>query len=163
MSGRKQAESIHHHKYDLLHGRRSENGLFWECVYCGDPATVKDHCPPISRVDDYKSLGLKRESYFLVSSCEHCNGILSDSLQESIFKRIEEAKDLLEKKFKKSLSVPEWDEDEIQELGKNLRSKVRAQLRKASKARRRIDYYAGYEAIQDFIDIPQQEEQQEAS
>lgn len=137
--------------YQLVNGRRAKNNLYWECVYCGEPATERDHVPPLTRFYDYEALGFKRNFYMLVPCCGRCNSLLSNSLQDDILKRVEHLKNLLAKKNKKRLKAPEWDFEECRDLGPNLRSYVTTEDRKAQKIRNAIEYYHGYEALQDWL------------
>ncbi len=143
MQNRKRAEGRHSHLYTNLNPPHL--GRFHECFYCGEIATCRDHIPPISRVDDYRSLGMLHEVYVKVPCCSECNAALSDSLQETVVGRIEFCKDLLAKKYRKHLgsSQAEWEEDEVKELGPRLRSKVRSHMNRRKYAEDRVNYYDG--------------------
>jgi 5-methylcytosine-specific restriction endonuclease McrA len=122
------------------------------CVYCGQPADTLDHCPPLSRIDDYESLGLRRELYLTVPSCRHCNALAADSLQDNIFERIDYVKDRLSNKLKKYLKKIEWDDEEIEELGPSLASAVLANNKKTELAISRVEYYGGFDVVMDWIE-----------
>jgi len=124
------------------------NGSYWECFYCGMPADSRDHCPPVSRISDYEALGLLNERYLLVRCCRSCNNLLGATLQESLLDRAEELKDILTEKHRAALKAPDWDEEELMELGPRLRSSVRASIRKKNQIQRRIEYYT---AIDDYL------------
>lgn len=151
MKNRKNNLKLHEEKYRLVNAVRSKNNLFWECVYCGQPATERDHVPPITRVCDYLSLGLKNNTFIKVPSCNSCNVILSDSLQEDIFQRIEELKNHLIRKNKKHFYAKEWLEEDKKELGKNLKSFVNAKLHKEKLIKSRVEYYEGYDKLLDIL------------
>ena len=151
-NSRKEHLSKFSDRYKLINGERSENNLYWLCIYCGEPATCRDHVPPITRVCDYESYGLKKEYYLLAPSCQSCNSILASSLQETILARIEYVKDKLKSKFKKHLDSYEWSEEEISELGKNLRSKIVTENKRSQLARRRVEYYGGFDVLLDELD-----------
>jgi len=142
---RKKAASQYDHLYARVNGERAN--LYWKCVYCGRPADTIDHCPPISRVDDYRALGLKREIYLKVPSCAPCNRILGDSLQETFIDRAEHLKDKISRKYARHLRVAEWDEDEMEELGPNLRGSVAAANRRRDSYSSMIDYYEGIDEV----------------
>ena len=122
------------------------------CVYCGDPATGRDHVPPLTQVEEYRRLGLEKEAYLLVPCCKSCNSFGGNNLQASIFERIEFIKDRISRKFARYLKQTEWDEEEIEELGHNLASKVREGTVKRRMAIARIEYYGGYDYLMDEID-----------
>lgn len=113
------------------------------CVYCGDPADSVDHVPPSSRVSDYQALGLEKEEYLLVKACRSCNKLLSDSLQDSIISRIDELKRRL-KKRKAYWTADDWSEEDLEELGPNLRSLIGASVNKQCNQKRRYEYKGGY-------------------
>lgn len=146
MSTRKQAEARYSGIYKLAPAERSEFG--WPvCVYCGDPADSIDHVPPISRVDDYRALGMRYEEYLLVKSCMDCNSILKDDLHRDIFERIEVLKYRLKRKIKKDDYALQWSDEDVKRLGRGLRSKVVSAMKKIESTQRRIDYQGGYKVI----------------
>lgn len=83
------------------------------CFYCGESADTVDHVPPVSRYYDYIGLYDKHPA-ITVPSCMECNLLLSDSLQEDIYGRFDEAKKRLTVKLKKYLKYASiWDENEL--------------------------------------------------
>ena len=138
-------------RYTLAPSQRSKNNLYWLCAYCGQPAETRDHVPPISRVDDYMAYNLKVEIYIKVPCCKQCNSWLSDSLQESFQRRFIYAKEIMERKWKSKLKPIDWSENEILELGKNLRSKIVSEINKSSKFIERHEYYEGADIVCDWI------------
>lgn len=148
---RKRKGSESQELYRLIQGER---GPFYPlCVYCGAPATCRDHVPPLSRIDDYRALRLRRELFLLVPSCDNCNLLLGSTLQTNIFERIEYLKDILSRKHKKKLDRAEWDDDEVLELGRYLRSFVAVETAKDLNTRKRIEYYGGADAIADLLRV----------
>jgi hypothetical protein len=135
-----------------VNGERHPELNFPLCVYCGDPACSKDHVPPISRVDDYLSLGLRREVFIKVPSCLSCNKMLGDSLQDNFLDRVEVLKGKMFVKWCKMIGWVEWDDDELEELGVNLRSHVVVSLDKQYHVIKRYEYYSGVDIILDMID-----------
>ena len=148
---RKQSKAIYADRYTILNGERSDTNLFWICVYCGMPADTRDHAPPLSRVSDYESFNLEQEFYLLVPCCSSCNSILGDSLQETILQRIEHLKDRLSSRYAKRIKAQEWDDSEVLELGRNLRSWVAVSSAKDLKIKHRVEYYGGYDSIADQL------------
>lgn len=130
-----------------------ERGRFYNlCTYCGDPADTRDHVPPISRVSDYEAFGLRREVYIKVPCCRECNSLAGDTLQDNILERAEFIKGKLARKYLHRVSLVEWDEDELDELGPILRTKVVSGRKMAKRAQDRVNYYAGIDAVMAQID-----------
>lgn len=131
--------------YSTAPSERSEMG--WPlCVYCGSPAETVDHVPPVSRIHDYRALRTN-ESYLRLKCCEPCNTMLGDSLQGDVLERIDVAKRLLRKKLGRKDVGYLWTEEDLNGLGKNLRSAVGASMRKAQILIGRIEYRGGLRAI----------------
>lgn len=146
MSQRETLHKKYHQLYRLAPSERSEHG--WPlCVYCGQPADTMDHVPPLSRVDDYRAMGVAWEAFLLVKACRPCNLALGDSLQRDVLERIQVLKDLLSKGGRREFVRDLWDEDEVNELGKNLRSLVGSKLRKEQAMLERIEYRGGLRAL----------------
>lgn len=124
----------------------AHTGYWHECFYCGEPADTVDHYPPVSRVHDYRALGNRFETYVTVSCCRECNTYLGNTLQDTLLERAEHAKDILEKKLRKDLNMPEWFDDEIEQLGSMMKKFMAAAKRRYERARKRIDYYDGVNA-----------------
>ncbi len=91
------------------------------CFYCGEHAVQKEHVVP--QVTLYPS--------GIVPSCQECNLLAGAALHTNVLDKLMFIKDLRLKRYRKLLEMPEWSWDEIQDLGKNLRSLVVA----AQKAR----------------------------
>ena len=146
---RKKLLEQYHSRYRILN---AERGPFYNlCIYCGLPATCRDHVPPLSRVSDYESLGLKREMYLLVPSCTQCNHLLGNSLQDTLIDRVEYLKDKLSRRFVKKLQAQDWDDDELLELGPTLRSYVAVETAKDIAVKKRIEYYLGIDSVMDEL------------
>ena len=88
--------------------------MLFTCYYCGEPASDKDHVPPVSRFHDYYAL-YDRHEPLLIPSCSECNSLLSDSLQPDIYKRAITCKIKLTQKLGKYVRYGEiWDEDSVE-------------------------------------------------
>ena len=141
------AESVHDHKYHLVNGERGP--FSWLCVYCGMPADTKEHYPPISRVSDYESLG--GVIFIKFPCCSHCNSIAGSYLDDTILARIERVKDRMQQKWNKRFKAEEWDDEEFEELGRNLQSYVSTETAKDLKLKNKIEYYVGIDTLIDQI------------
>lgn len=100
-----------------------ENGL--RCFYCGDLADTKDHVEPHACGDPRAARWLGRDT---VSACRECNGLLRDVFPTDFVRRIDYLAGRLVKKYQLDRPVPEWDDDEIAELGPKLRQAVRGKV-----------------------------------
>lgn len=131
--------------YDTAPCERSEFG--WPlCVYCGEPADCVDHVPPLSRVYDFRTLQVP-EKYFRVKCCTACNNMLGNTLQSDLLERIDVAKGMLRKRLGKRDVSYLWVEEDLDDLGPNLRSHIGSNMRKTESLVRRIDYRGGLRAI----------------
>jgi 5-methylcytosine-specific restriction endonuclease McrA len=83
------------------------------CVYCGEPATDREHVIP-------RSLG----GFWTVPACKDCNALAGASLQPSLADRRRHIAAKLRRKYAKVLRMPEWDREELDELGAGLRTAV---------------------------------------
>lgn len=82
------------------------------CVYCGCKGEVEDHALPYS----LRNQPWARERV-TVPSCKECNGMLSNSFQETLVERIAEAKERLRYRYSKVLAMPNWSTGELIDLG----------------------------------------------
>lgn len=72
------------------------------CFYCGEVAGSLDHVVPLSRVDELSAqeMYLRAElDRLTVPSCQQCNSILQDTLQESLADRFAHLKRVLERRL----------------------------------------------------------------
>jgi hypothetical protein len=95
------------------------------CEYCGMPADTVDHIPPRSVRQFICDSGLQgRFPFKIVSSCRECNTLLIDRDLWTLRERIEFIKKELRRRYRKHLSVADWTDNEISELGFNLQKAV---------------------------------------
>lgn len=109
------------------------------CIYCGDIGSEWDHVPPKCKRHLYPS-----STYKLVESCFDCNRMLKGNDLPTIELR----KEFLIKKYKikygKILRIPEWSNEELLNLGMNLRIKVIESLVKRSMILKRLLFLQGH-------------------
>lgn len=92
------------------------------CYYCGQLATTIDHVPPQSARIELHSLGLTTKfPFFEVGACKECNSALGARGIWTLAGRKRYIKAFLQKKYKKYLRIPDWDEAALKELGDTLR------------------------------------------
>ena len=106
------------------------------CTYCGEPAEVRDHAYPASRVPELCPEGMR----LLVPSCDECNGLLGDSMHETLSDRRAAAQRLLGGRYRKVLAQPDWSDDELAELVGDLRTHVIGMQAAKFKAIRRVTF-----------------------
>lgn len=99
------------------------------CTYCGVPSTDKEHVTPISWIEnamEMKQMGININvpKEVIVPSCRECNLMASDKVFKNISEKKKHIKEKLKKKYKKLLSMPTWEEKEINELSGELKRYV---------------------------------------
>jgi hypothetical protein len=104
-----------------------------------------EHYPPISRVSDYEAMG--GVVYVRFPCCASCNKLAGDYLDTTFLDRVERVKDVMRKKWRKYLMPVDWDEDEQEELGRNLRSHIGSLQDKSNRYRDRIEAYGGVDMV----------------
>ena len=105
-----------------------------ECIYCGEPATDRDHVVPHSLTSKVERSWTTSE---VVPACRDCNGSLHNRPLLTIAAR---ADWLLRRLFRKqgSLKGRPWTDEELMELGETLRKYVVSQENKRLTLERRI-------------------------
>jgi len=99
------------------------------CYYCGVPAEEKEHTVPFSYIDELKRLedmgvAVIVPKQILVYACRECNMLLGGNYYGTPKQRKAELKIKLAKKYRKLLTAPDWDDDEIEELDGRIREYV---------------------------------------
>lgn len=111
------------------------------CVYCGEPATTKDHFPPKSA----------SKTGVLLPACNECNGFIGNRYPFDFDGRCASIKLRIKNKYMKILNSPSWSEEELNELTDKLRSYVENGFKQKELIRCRIDW--NIKAYIDYIDI----------
>lgn len=117
------------------------------CVYCGLPADTLDHVFPLAlaanldtaRPGVRKALG---QGLNRVPSCRQCNGIAGAKPFTSIRQKRWYIQDVLRKKLAADLHMPDWDKDELAELGHSMRVHVLQGIRARKRAAMRCNWPA---------------------
>jgi hypothetical protein len=89
-------------------------------MYCGEPADQREHVFPKSIVG---------ENTPIVWACKECNCIAGAILFDSISEKRAHIQARLRQKYAWVFRVPQWDDDEIAELGPAMRAEVRKSMR----------------------------------
>lgn len=104
-------------RYDILyHCIRGK-----QCVYCGTLATTEDHFQPRSYVTALLGL-VKLGGLFTVPACRECNLLAGAKVFCSIGAKRRYVQSRLRVRYKHELSIPNWSEQELEELCPNLRA-----------------------------------------
>ncbi len=111
-------------------------GYIGVCYYCGMIATSFDHFIPRVLIKE----GLFTEHQRLIPACQQCNSILGARVFPTLALRREAAKAGIRKKYARILNIPEWTEEEIEELGYTLKTRVRAGWKLKQLIRYRLAY-----------------------
>jgi hypothetical protein len=99
------------------------------CFYCGDLADSKDHILP-------QAFG--NGAGETVLSCRDCNTRMNAFGPLSIDQRVSRLIESLTKKHQLDRPIPEWDDEELEELGYSLRQRIKAKLHQRQNAIERV-------------------------
>lgn len=128
---RRYLEAVYHQRYKPLPNARK--GF---CAYCGLPAETLDHCPALTTVVGVGTQYCEDNNIplYLVPSCRECNGLIGAKVLWTFEDRKQFLAKRLKSRYKKILAFPVWTTDEIEQLGRGLKSMVKAKedLRKIS-------------------------------
>ena len=98
------------------------------CVYCGMPAWTTDHFLPLSVVSALDGIVIRPNGRVLVPACGHCNSVARDALFKTVAAKRRYIQKRLAEKNAKLLSLPTWTDEQLKELGPNLRAKIKADI-----------------------------------
>ena len=63
---------------------------------------------------------------FTVPTCRECNQIASGSLFESVTEKLQYIKTVRAKRYRKIIAIPEWTDEEYEEIGDRMRTYIKA-------------------------------------
>lgn len=105
-----------------------ESSLADRCEYCGEPAQARDHVVPRAF---RRALDGTRELMVLlarmpdtVPACHECNGIIGADVFDSLDEKRTEIQRRLARRYRRLLCMPQWDDDELNELQGRVRETV---------------------------------------
>lgn len=109
------------------------------CAYCGERYTDIEHLVPHSW---FEKVSAKAGDYWtwLLPSCSECNSIASDQLFATPRNKREYVQKRLIARYDFAFISEQWTQEEIEELGPNLRQYVSANQAKAENIRERVKY-----------------------
>lgn len=130
------------------------------CVYCGERATQLDHVFPLSltvHLDMTHPITLKElaGALYLVPACGECNRIAGSEPFYAILDKRRFIQKKLKEKYSRRIKRVLWDEDELEELGPGLRSKIISDMLKMEAAENRILYPYCNSRAKGFLDSVQ--------
>ena len=103
------------------------------CIYCGGPKECLDHVFPVSIASGLKlsAQGVKKvlfQGLNVIPCCNSCNLIAGDRHLTKILDKRHYIQKKLKQNYYKKLRTVNWDDDEIQELGKNMKEHVKKMI-----------------------------------
>ena len=111
------------------------------CFYCGELADTRDHIFPHSAETNGRSR--RFEGRETVNACHECNHTANNVEPFSLLNRIDFLIDRTKRRYHLDKPTPEWDDDEIAELGPTLRSAVVGKIRQRQRAISRVLHMRG--------------------
>ena len=102
------------------------------CVYCGEHATTDEHFPPAT----YGWHG------YILPACAECNALAGVVYPTDFVERSLHVKEKLRSRYHRHLRTPEWSDEELDELGYNLRKGVTAWEKQVKILRERLAWNA---------------------
>lgn len=106
------------------------------CIYCGMPGYTKDHLLPVTMTGQ-----TQRKFVAVVPACGECNNGIGNRIGHRVTARREEAHQHLRKKYRKALDAKRtWTDDELAQLGPNLRSAVKRLIDQAEVVKQRLEW-----------------------
>jgi hypothetical protein len=115
------------------------------CTYCGVVCDSWDHVVPqhlLKRAGDLKLdlSGLYRMKRWIVPSCRECNSAIGGKLTKTLQDRRVIAKKHIRKKYAAYLRIPDWSDEELEEMGPDAHSDILAAIRIRDYTRERLDW-----------------------
>lgn len=112
------------------HGCMTAAAQAERCEYCGEPAQDKDHVVPRAfrrAMDGTRELfALLERMPDTVDACHECNMLAGSDVFDSLDEKRAAVHAKLERRYRRLLTMPTWDDDELGELSGRLRETVEA-------------------------------------
>lgn len=129
------------------------------CSYCGEYADTYDHVVPVS----FKHVNRKMEvgNREAIPCCRECNTKLGNVFYHTVSSRASYLIKKYNRTYSKVLKTPDWDVDELEEMGESLRKSIIARLDMRDILKERIKHlketkhadYSVQECRDKFIDM----------
>jgi hypothetical protein len=115
-----------------------------KCYYCGDDAETKDHIVPVSYYHNGKRSGRHLTAEYgkenLIDCCKHCNSIAGNKVFDNIDIKKEFIQNRLWEKYKKLINMPNWTDEELNEIDMPLRKEIKIKVMARKWILNRINY-----------------------
>jgi len=113
------------------------DGLF-DCEYCGQRAWGRDHVIPLAVTFSGKRKKGHRGVGVTVPCCHECNSILGDRPILTVQERAAFLVRAYRKHYQTLLKMPEWTDEELDDLQSSLRASILHALREQAVLKNRI-------------------------
>lgn len=112
------------------------------CVYCGLYGSTIDHIPPkTARAVIISSGEYKHYPFMTVRSCKECNcSILGARSLWTLHERKIFVKKAIKRRYKKILALPDWTEEELEELSPKMVDHIKKGLELKKLTLQRIEF-----------------------
>jgi hypothetical protein len=111
-----------------------------ECLYCGRVATSYDHAIPLSFLESMNGVREIKGIRYFIPACLECNCLSSGKIFKSFSEKRKYLRITIARRYKKYLNIPDWDENEILEMGRTLQDKIRRGIALKMETQERIKY-----------------------
>jgi hypothetical protein len=124
-----------------------------KCLYCEKEIEKKGnfqsfcslHCKEAFHKDnDFCTYcGLEpfyRKSIIRDPICKECHSLIEVSKKGSVAEKAKMLLDIYQEKYKKDLEMIDWDEEDLQDMGQNMKSKIKVALKEKYKIEGRISW-----------------------
>lgn len=110
------------------------------CAYCGESATDREHVVP-------RSLG----GTYTVPACGECNLLAGTGLDASLAARRRRIRQAFERRYRRVLRCPEWDREELAEMGCGMRQAIEAQEAARQILCQRLDFMRAADMLSELV------------
>ena len=83
---------------------------------------------------------LDRKITHLYPICKECHSLIEVSEEGSVSEKARMLLDIYQEKYKKDLEMIDWDEEDLQDMGQNMKSKIKVALKEKYKIEGRISW-----------------------
>ena len=120
----------------VLNGEEYE---FTPCIYCGLPASDREHVIAQAKAALIYELGLARPHQFLVvPSCKECNHLAGKRPFTTVSEKRAFLHKVLRKRYRKYLNMPVWTEEKFKDMSASLIGMIRRAMAIKEITRRRL-------------------------
>ena len=129
------------------------------CSYCGEYANTYDHVIPVSYKHISRNLEVgNREA---IPCCSECNSLLGNKFLHTVSLRATYLLKKYRSRYSKVLKTPDWDTDELEDMGESMRRSIVARLDMRDILKERIEHlkqtrdadYTVEECRDKFVDL----------